>query len=74
MANPRIVDIEIDKLTHSIENAISGDSFKTEIFELTSDDLKRIKKSEWLFDWKYEAKQADKTVYKLVIKENNHII
>ena len=74
MANPRTFDIVIDKLTRSIENAISGDSFKTEIFELDSDDLKRIKKSDWLFDWKYGAKQADKTVYKLVIKENNTII
>ena len=74
MANPRTVDVEIDKLTRSIENAISGDSFKTEILELTSDDLKRVKKSEWLFNWKSEAKQADKTVYKLVIEGNNHII
>ncbi len=74
MADPQTFDIEIDKLTRSIENAISGDSFKTEILELTSDDLKRVKKSEWLFDWKYEAKQADKTVHKLVIKENSRII
>jgi hypothetical protein len=65
MANPRTVDIEIDKLTRSIENAISGDSFKTEILELTSDDLKWVKKSEWLFSWKYEVKQEDRTVYKL---------
>jgi len=74
MANPPTFDIEIDKLTRSIENAISGDSFKTETLELTSDDLKRVKKSEWLFDWKYEAKQADKTVYKLVIEGNNRVI
>lgn len=74
MANPQTFDIEIDKLTRSIENAISGDSFKTEILELALDDLKRIKKSEWLFDWKYEAKQADKTVYKLVIEKNSRIV
>ncbi|MBD2756705.1 hypothetical protein [Spirosoma validum] len=73
MTNPQIVGVEIDKLTRSIENAISGDSFRTEALELTISDLKRIKKSEWLFDWKYEAKQTDKTVYKLVIVENTTI-
>lgn len=74
MATPPPFDIEIDKLTRSIENAISGDSFKTQILELTDDDLKRIKKSQWLFDWKAEVQQADKTVYKLVILENTAII
>jgi len=60
-------DIEIDKLTRSIENAVSGDIFRTEILELTSADIRKLKKTDWLFDWKTEAKQADKTVYKLVI-------
>jgi len=27
------IDIEIDKLTHSIENVVTGDSFPTEIFQ-----------------------------------------
>lgn len=74
MATPPPFDIEIDKLTRSIENAISGDSFKTQILGLTPDDLKRLKKSQWLFDWKSEVKQVDKTVYKLVILENTAII
>ncbi|QMW01090.1 hypothetical protein [Spirosoma foliorum] len=74
MANPPPFDVEIDKLTRSIENAISGDSFKTQTLELTTNDLKRLKKSEWLFDWKSEVKQVDKTVYKLVILENTSII
>ena len=74
MANSTAFDVEIDKLTRSIENAISGDSFKTQILELTSDDIKRIKKSDWLFDWRREAKQGDKAVYKLVIVENTAII
>lgn len=34
--------IEIDKLTRSIENAISGDSFKTEIILLTSKESKEV--------------------------------
>ncbi len=74
MAKHTALDIEIDKLTRSIENAITGDSFKTQVLELTPKDIKSLKKSEWLFDWKAEAKQSDKTVYKLVIFDNPTII
>ena len=39
------VDIEIDKLTNSILNTISGDSFETEVTEITSvKDINRIYK------------------------------
>ncbi len=37
-------------------------------------DIKELKKSDWLFDWKTEAKQANTTVYKLVIADNPNII
>jgi hypothetical protein len=67
-------DIEIDKLTRSIENAVSGDSFKTEVLELTLADIRKLKKEDWLFEWKAEAKQLDKKVYKLVIIDNPDII
>jgi hypothetical protein len=70
----RQFDIEIDKLTRSIENAISGDSFKTEIIHLTSKDIKGFKRSDWLFDWKAEANDKEKAVYKLVIANNLQII
>ncbi len=66
--------IEIDKLTRSIENAITGDSFKTNVLELNTKDIKSLKKLDWLFDWKAEAKQADKTIYKLIIIDNAAII
>jgi hypothetical protein len=66
--------MEIDKLTRSIENALSGDSFKTEVHELTAQDIKRLEKDDWVFDWKAEAKQKDKTVYKLVIVVNANIV
>ena len=69
-----LFQIEIDKLTRSIENAISGDVFKTEILELTVPDIRRIKKAEWVFDWKTEVKNKDRTVYKLVIVDNPTII
>src|SRR3954447_13532491 len=74
MAKHQLFDIEIDKLTRSIENAISGDSFKTEVLEVTPADIRRLKKADWLFDWKAEAKASNKTVYKLVILGNETII
>ncbi len=74
MAVSRKINIEIDKLTRSIENVVSGDSFKTEILPLSSKDIKTIKKKDWLFDWSSEAKIKDKTVYKLVIVNNPGII
>ena len=74
MAKYQPFDIEIDKLTRSIENAISGDSFKTEVLELTLADVKKLKKADWLFEWKAEAKSKDRMVYKLVILENPNII
>jgi hypothetical protein len=74
MAKHQPFDIEIDKLTRSIENAISGDSFKTEVLQLTLTDIRKIKKTDWLFDWKAEAKSKDRKVYKLVIIDNPTII
>lgn len=69
------MSFRIDKLTNSIENIVTGDSFQTEIHELTATDLKKItKKNGWLFDWKKEAKEEGIKVYKLCIKENPTII
>ncbi len=67
-------DVEIDKLTRSIENAVTSDSFKTQVLELTQNDIKSLKKADWLFDWKTEVKQSNKKVYKLVIVDNPSII
>ncbi len=69
------LDFIIDKLTNSIENVISGDSFVTDISLMTSTDLKSImKKSNWLFNWKEEFKQPQRDVYKLTIVNNSTII
>jgi len=68
-------DFIIDKLTDSILNTISGDSFQTEVSRLTSVDLKNsIKKSKWNFDWKVEFNDLQKEVYKLNIVNNSAII
>jgi hypothetical protein len=69
------ISIEIDKLTNSIENTISGDSFKTNVDLVTKIDLKSVtKKKGWLFNWGYEFKQADRLIYKLTIVDNPNII
>lgn len=69
------LDFIIDKLTNSIENVVTGDSFATDISLLKSSDLKKIsKKNNWLFDWKYEFKQPERDVFKLTIVNNSEII
>jgi hypothetical protein len=62
------IGIEIDKLTNSINNTISGDSFPTEIALISTIDLNKINKANgWLFNWKAEHKLKDRKVYKLTI-------
>ena len=69
------LDFIIDKLTNSIENVITGDSFTTEISVLTISDLKSVgKKDSWLFNWRDEYKKPVRDVYKLTIVNNPHII
>lgn len=69
------IGIEIDRLTNSIVNTISGDSFQTEVLPITKEDLKGItKKAGWKFNWKAEAKFEDRQVYKLTIEGNRNIV
>jgi hypothetical protein len=65
----------IDKLTDSIINIITGDSFQTEISVLNPKDIKSIsKRNGWHFDWKIELRNPAKEVYKLTIVGNPNII
>ena len=69
------LNIEIDKLTNSILNTISGDSFPTDVHPVTKDDLKNVtKKNGWLFSWTNEFKLSDRNLYKLTIRDNPNII
>jgi hypothetical protein len=69
------LDFEVDKLTNSIENVITGDSFSTEVSIVSLSDLKGVlKKNKWVFDWKFELKQPQRDVYKLTIVNNQQII
>lgn len=46
MKNKRKIALgfEVDELTNSIRNTISGDSFETYVLKLTNADLKQIKR------------------------------
>ena len=69
------LEIEIDKLTNSIVNTISGDSFETEVLKVTTADLRNVtKRNGWSFNWKGQAKMEDRAVYKLTITGNSDII
>lgn len=69
------IDAEIDKLTNSIINTISGDSFQTEINEVIKADLTQTgKKNGWNFNWSEEFKMSGRKLYKLTIKDNPNII
>ena len=66
---------EIDKLTRSIEDVQTGESYETEVLPLSKDDVKFLsKKNGWQFDWKMEFKNPVKSVYKLVISQQPEII
>lgn len=66
------LDFEVDRLTNSIENAVSGEVFDTLIVKLT--DGKEIKKNDWVFNWHIEIKDRTKQVYKLTTTNNPTII
>ena len=69
------LDFEIDRLTDSILNTISGDSFQTEVSLLTKSDLESISKAKgWLFNWRHEFNQPGREVYKLTIIDNPYIV
>lgn len=47
------LDFDVNKLTRSIENAVSGDSFQTDISNYLKADTKQTsKKNGWLFEKK----------------------
>jgi hypothetical protein len=65
------VEIEIDNLTNSIVNIVSGEVFETEFGRVTG---KEIKKQDWLFTWHLELKDKNKVICKMTTVENKDII
>lgn len=69
------LDFEVDKLTNSIENVSSGDSFPTEVSQLIRSELKGLtNKIGWQFNWTNEFKSPTREVFKLTITNNPNII
>lgn len=69
------LEFEVDKLTNSIENVKSGDTFPTEISLLTRVEVRGLtKKNGWQFNWISELKIPSREVYKLTITNNPNII
>ncbi len=66
------LDFEVDRLTNSIENAVSGEVFDTLIVKIT--EGKEIKKNDWIFNWHTEIKDKTKQVYKLTTINNPTVI
>jgi len=68
------IDIEIDQLSNSIENSITGEVFDTEVTRVLQTDDKSFRPAEWLFDWQAEINQPNHRVYKLTTVNNPGII
>jgi len=66
------LDFEIDKLTNSIENAISGEVFDTHVSQIS--EKRKIKKLDWVFEWHSEIKVNSKSGYCLTTLNNQKII
>lgn len=62
----RGIAIIIDKLTRSIEDTRSGERVETNVYRLKMEDASQIKKTQWLFDWRWELIQPGREVFKLV--------
>jgi hypothetical protein len=63
---------EVDKLTNSIENSISGEVFDTLLTRIA--DTKKVKRADWTFNWHSEIKQDSKSVFGLTTLNNQSII
>jgi hypothetical protein len=64
----------IDKLTRSIENAQTGESFPTQVRSLTAAAARKLPAQGWAFNWAREAVTAGRRVYQLNTVANPTII
>jgi len=68
------IDIEVDLLTNSIENSVTGEVFDTHVVQVVKSDKKELKPAEWLFDWNVELNFKNREIYKLTTVNNPKII
>lgn len=60
----RSIDIEIDKLTNSIEEVATGKTIATHVGRVLPED-RLIRDKDWRFDWLSELKEPGREVYAL---------
>lgn len=64
---------EIDKLTNSIEHAVSGEILETKVVLLQADKVKSLGVRSWIFDWRKEYTNHSREVYRLVTVHKKEI-
>ncbi len=64
----RRLDFEVDKLTNSIEDVLTGEVFETEVVRLNFSDTARLRKLKWAFDWTIELQNGGREVHALTKK------
>ena len=64
----------VDKLTRSIENAQTGESFPTEVRPLLAVAARKLAAQGWAFNWVREAGTSGRQVYQLTTTDNSTII
>ena len=69
-----IINVEIDKLTNSVENRVSGEIFHTSVVKVSRKELLRLDKNEWNFDWAKEASNGACEVFKITTVDNENVI
>lgn len=68
----KYLDFEIDKLTNSIEQVLTGEMFETEVVRLTT--FSRLIANDWVFDWQHELLQVNHEIFKLITRKDPSII
>jgi hypothetical protein len=70
----RRLDFVVDKLTNSIENAVTGEIFATRLIRLHPKDASLLAKTKWQFNWAVELRTQGHEVYALATLENPEVI
>lgn len=65
-----MIDIFIDKLTNSIQDRLTEETFETDVIEATFEELKNLKG--WHFGWAKESHQYK--IYKLIQRDMPSVI
>ncbi len=69
------LSFEIDKLTRSIEDVLTGHSLPTIVLPLNKADLKSVaKKNGWQFNWRMEFNAPRRQVFKLIIADKPEVV